>query len=61
MIAAQVQAAGNRREEALKSIERSIAAPAVSQQPKAYAFEIAAVYALLGEVDKTLEWLEKSR
>ena len=61
MISAQVEAYGNRREDALENLKNSLAAPTVKNNVKAYGFEFAAAYALLGETDKALEWLELSR
>ncbi len=61
MISAQVEAYGNRREKALEYLQTSLAAPTVKNNVKAYGFEFAAAYALLGETDKAMEWLELSR
>jgi tetratricopeptide (TPR) repeat protein len=61
MISAQVEAYGNLREKALESLNRSLAAPTVRNNVKAYGFEFAAAYALLGDADKTIEWLELSK
>ena len=61
MISAQVEAYGNRREDALENLKNSLAASTVKNNVKAYGFEFAAAYALLGETDKAIEWLELSR
>ncbi len=61
MISAQVEAYSNRREEALESLKNSLAAPTVRNNIKSFGFEIAAAYALLGETDKAIEWLELSK
>ena len=61
MISAQVEAYGNLREKALESLNRSLAAQSVKNNVKAYGFEFAAAYALLGETDKAIEWLELSK
>jgi tetratricopeptide (TPR) repeat protein len=61
MISAQVEAYGNQREKALESLQRSLAAPTVRNDVKSFGFEFAAAYALLGETEKALEWLERSK
>ncbi len=61
MISAQVEAYGNHREKALEHLQTSLAAPTVKNNVKAYGFEFAAAYALLGETDKAMEWLDLSR
>ena len=61
MISAQVEAYGNLHEKALESINRSLAASSVRNNVKAYGFEFAAAYALLGDTDKAMEWLELSK
>ena len=57
MITAQVEAAGGKREAALQSLNRSIAAPAVKNNPVAYSFEIAVAYGLLGQKEAARKWL----
>jgi TolB-like protein/Tfp pilus assembly protein PilF/tRNA A-37 threonylcarbamoyl transferase component Bud32 len=61
MIAAQVQAVGGNREEALANLKRAGENAFVKKNPASFAFEIAAAYALLGETEKALEWLKKSK
>jgi eukaryotic-like serine/threonine-protein kinase len=58
MITAQVQAIGGKKEDALKSLNRSVNTPTVKNNPVAYSYEIAAAYALLGERQNALRWLE---
>jgi TolB-like protein/Tfp pilus assembly protein PilF len=58
MIRAQVEAVGDKRDEALKSLSRAVSEPSVKNNPMAYSYEIAAAYALLGEKKQALEWLE---
>jgi TolB-like protein/Tfp pilus assembly protein PilF/tRNA A-37 threonylcarbamoyl transferase component Bud32 len=61
MIAAQVQAVGGSRDEALASLKRTTENSFVKNNPNAFAYEIALAYALLGENDPAIEWLKKSK
>ena len=61
MIAAQVQAVGGNRDEALSNLKRAGENAFVKKNPASFAFEIAAGYALLGETERALEWLKKSK
>jgi tetratricopeptide (TPR) repeat protein len=61
MITAQVQAVGGKRDEALANLKRVEESSYIKNNPKAYADEIAIAYALLGETEKSLEWLEKGK
>ncbi len=60
MISAQVQAVGNQREEALKSLQVAAQDPNVKNNLSAFAYEIALGYALSGENDAAFEWLKKA-
>ncbi len=60
MITAQVQATGSKRDEALANLKKVSASNFIKNNPKAYAFEVAIAYALLGENDNAISWLEKS-
>ncbi|HVE55311.1 MAG TPA: protein kinase [Pyrinomonadaceae bacterium] len=61
MIAAQVQAAGGNRDEALTSLKRATENAFVKNNPQAFAYEIALAFALLGETDQTVDWLKKAK
>lgn len=61
MIAAQVQAVGGNRDEALASLKRATENSFVKNNPKAFAYEIALAFALLGENDSAIDWLKKSK
>ncbi|MBS1797529.1 MAG: tetratricopeptide repeat protein [Acidobacteria bacterium] len=61
MIAAQLQAVGGSRDEALASLKRATENSFVRANPQGFAHEIAIAYALLGETDAALEWLKKSK
>ncbi len=61
MIAAQVQAVGGSRDEALASLKRTSENSFVKNNPKAFAYEIALAFALLGENDQAILWLKKSK
>jgi TolB-like protein/Tfp pilus assembly protein PilF len=60
MTRAQVEAVGGNRAEALALLERSLAAPHVSDNPQGFSYEIAIAFAEAGEKEKALEWLEKA-
>ena len=60
MITAQVQATGGKRDEALANLKKVSASNFIKNNPKAYAFEVAIAYALLGENNDAIFWLEKS-
>src|SRR5262249_48067695 len=59
-ILAQLQAIGGRREEALLTLKREIAAASRIREGDFRPFEIAVTYAMLGDHDRALEWLAKS-
>jgi TolB-like protein/Tfp pilus assembly protein PilF/tRNA A-37 threonylcarbamoyl transferase component Bud32 len=61
MIAAQVQAVGGNRDEALASLKRSTENAFVKNNPQAFAYEIALAFALLGETDSAIDWLQKAK
>jgi len=61
MIAAQVQAVGGNRDEALSNLKRSTENAFVKNNPQAFAYEIALAFALSGETDQAIEWLKKSK
>jgi eukaryotic-like serine/threonine-protein kinase len=61
MIAAQVQASGGNREEALANLKRTTENRSVRDNPAGFAYEIAAAYALLGDAGPTVEWLKKAK
>ena len=60
MITAQVFAVGGKRKEALNELEKVFKSKRVLNNLRAFAYEIAVAYALLGEQGKALEWLEKA-
>jgi serine/threonine protein kinase/TolB-like protein len=60
VILAQLQAIGGKREEALGALKQAIAALLVIREGDYQPFEIAVAYALLGDRDRSLEWLAKS-
>ena len=53
----QIHALSGRRAAALQEIERLVA---LSKQRYVSAYDIATIYAALGETDKTFEWLERA-
>ncbi len=61
MIAAQVQAVGGNRDEALSSLKRTTENAFVKNNPAGFAYEIALAFALLGETDSAIEWLKKAK
>lgn len=61
MIAAQVQAVGGNRDEALASLKRTTENSFVKNNPKSFAYEIALAYALLGENNQAADWLKKAK
>src|SRR5262245_12925214 len=60
VILAQLQAIGGRREEALQTLNKEIAALSVIRENDFQSFEIAIAYELLGARDRALVWLAKS-
>ncbi len=61
MIAAQVQAVGGNRDEALTNLKRTTENAFVKNNPTGFAYEIALAYALLGETAPAIEWLKKAK
>ncbi|MGH9935757.1 MAG: tetratricopeptide repeat protein, partial [Blastocatellia bacterium] len=60
VVLAQLQAIGDRREEAMVILKQGIAASSPILEWDFRPFEIAVAYALLGEHDRAFEWLAKS-
>jgi TolB-like protein/Tfp pilus assembly protein PilF/tRNA A-37 threonylcarbamoyl transferase component Bud32 len=61
MIAAQVQAVGGNRDEAVSNLRRATESAFVKSNLKSFAYEIALAYALLGDANATIEWLKKAK
>ncbi|HEY0459907.1 MAG TPA: tetratricopeptide repeat protein [Pyrinomonadaceae bacterium] len=61
MIAAQVQAVGGNRDEALANLKRTTENSFVKSNPKSFAYEISLAFALLGDANSTVEWLKKAK
>jgi tetratricopeptide (TPR) repeat protein len=61
MIAAQVQAVGGNRDEAVSNLKRATESAFVKSNLKSFAYEIALAYALLGDANATIEWLKKAK
>lgn len=55
MIAAQVQASGGNRDEALSNLKRTTGNSFVRDNPAGFAYEVASAYALLGETERAVE------
>jgi adenylate cyclase len=60
VIESQVESVGKNFEKARALLEKALASAEVSENPKAYAYEIALAYIGLNNREKILEWLEKA-
>ncbi|HWQ33697.1 MAG TPA: protein kinase [Blastocatellia bacterium] len=59
-ILAQIQAIGGRRDEALTTLTRGLATPEGRREADNLPFEVALAYALIGNHDQALRWMERA-
>ena len=59
-ILAQIQAIGGRRDEALTTLTRGLATQEGRREAEALPFEVALAYALIGDHDQALRWMERA-
>lgn len=60
VIEVQVKALGDQKTEALAELDKIVVDPEFASNPSGFAYEAAIAYNLLGQENKTLDWLEKA-
>ncbi|MGI9054767.1 MAG: tetratricopeptide repeat protein [Pyrinomonadaceae bacterium] len=61
MVTAQVESVGGKNVEAAKNLQTALSSAFVRENPRGYAFEIAVAYAIAGEKENALRWIETAK
>jgi tetratricopeptide (TPR) repeat protein len=61
MITSQVKSVGGKKDEAAENLQKALSSSIVTENPRGYAFEIAVAYALLGEKENAVKWIETAK
>ncbi len=61
MITAQVKSTGGKKIEAAENLKIALSSAFVRENPRGYAFEIAVAYALSGENENSVKWIETAK
>jgi tetratricopeptide (TPR) repeat protein len=61
MITAQVKSVGGKTGEAAENLKNALSSPDVTQNLRGFAYEFAIAYALLGEKENAVKWIETAK